>query len=173
MVELNKEIYIGVGANLGDRLENIRRALNELASSNIRVVRTASIYETIPWGFDADTTFYNTVFHCFTSLNPMDLLTTLKIVEKKLGRQKKNNSGYESRTIDLDILLYNDEIFNNDQLTIPHPYLLERQFVTFPLSELTGEQFFNSLNQRIPAILKSKNEDDIPFVVNKPLLINE
>jgi 2-amino-4-hydroxy-6-hydroxymethyldihydropteridine diphosphokinase len=167
------EVFIGVGTNVGNRLENIKNAYDELKAVGIHCEKSASIYESEPWGFEAQTTFYNTVFQCFTTFDPMKLLTTLKNVEKKMGRSNKQQNGYESRIIDLDILLYNDEIFNNALLTIPHAYLLERQFVTLPLHELVEARFFNSLKQQLPSILKSKKEGVEPFVVHKPILINQ
>lgn len=170
--EFDDKVFIGVGTNLGDKLAHIRTAIELLHKYQILVIKTASVYETAPWGFETENKFYNTVFMAVTALHPLELLTTLKNVEKKMGRFEKQTAGYESRVIDLDILLYKDEIFNTNQLQIPHRYLLERQFVTFPLRELCGTHIFNSLGSQIPANLKSNPEGEKPFVVYKPLLIN-
>lgn len=169
----SKAIYLGVGTNIGDRLQHIQDAISHLVDHDIQVIQTASIYESEPWGFEATTSFYNTVFEVSTDLSPEDLLTTLKIVEKKMGRTDKKSTEYESRVIDLDILLYKDEIFNSPQLTIPHPYLLERQFVTHPLHELVDTAFFQSLNQKITPFFGSYEEGQNPFIVHKPLLVNQ
>lgn len=169
----SKSIFIGVGSNLGDRLQNIRQAIYALQELEIQVIQTASIYESEPWGFEANTSFYNTVFEIETNLLPEELLTTLKIVEKKLGRSEKKSTEYESRVIDLDILLYKDQIFNNEKLSIPHAYMLERQFVTIPLHELTHDTFFESLKQKVTPFLEGEEEVSKPFVVYKPLLVNQ
>lgn len=169
----SESIFIGVGTNLGDRLLHIQEAANLLFTHGIKVLKTASIYESEPWGFEASSNFYNTVFEIETKLLPEELLTTLKIVEKKIGRSEKKSTEYESRVIDLDILLYKDQIFNNDKLTIPHRYLLERQFVTLPLIELVGDTFFVSLKQKITPLYEGKETGQKPFVVYKPLLVNQ
>lgn len=169
----SKSIFIGVGSNLGDRLKHIKEVIVELKNFDIAVIQTASIYESEPWGFEATTSFYNTVFEVDTDLSPQELLTTLKIVEKKIGRAEKKSTKYESRVIDLDILLFKDQKINTEKLTIPHRYMLERQFVTYPLSELVSNVFFESLNQKITPVTKSNEQGQKPFVVYKPLLVNE
>ena len=85
----NELIYIGVGTNLGNRLDHIKEALKELKMLNIRVIRTASVYETQSWGFQSDDLFLNTVFECSSPLKPMDCLKALQFVEKKWAGKKK------------------------------------------------------------------------------------
>lgn len=169
----NELIYIGVGTNLGDRLGHIRMAKKELISHGIEVIRTASVYETQPWGFESEDLFFNTVFECRSSMGPLDCLKTLQFVEKKIGRSRTPGSGYESRIIDLDILLFKDQQITLPELTVPHPYISERQFVIIPMNELTGSFPFGSLRTTFSE-LKNKSEDaKNPFVVHYPPLINE
>lgn len=171
--DFNKLIYIGVGTNIGDKLANIRHAIDELNSSGIHVIRTASVYETPPWGFEADEWFLNTVFECTSELIPPDCLKTLQFVEKKMGRERKHGKGYESRIIDLDILLYKDLQINTPELIVPHPYITERQFVISPMFELTQKFFFRSLGHDFEELKNKSENPEIPFVVHNPPLVNE
>ncbi|WP_343635997.1 2-amino-4-hydroxy-6-hydroxymethyldihydropteridine diphosphokinase [Fluviicola sp.] len=166
-------IYIGVGTNLGDRMAHIRQAIEELTLISIDIIRTSSVYETEAWGFESNNLFLNTVFECVSSLNPPDCLKALQLVEKKMGRKKSLNGEYESRIIDLDILLFKDQQIQLPELTIPHPYITERQFVIAPMQELTGSFFFHSLGSDFDELkTKFKNAKN-PFVVYNPPLINQ
>ena len=169
----NEFIYIGVGTNLGNRLEHIKQAIEELKMLNISIIRTASVYETQSWGFQSDDLFLNTVFECSSPLEPMDCLKALQFVEKKMGRKKTLKTGYESRIIDLDILLYKDQQIELPGLIIPHSYITERQFVIIPMHELTGSFFFHSLHTDFKELKNKFENPEFPFVVNNPPLINE
>jgi len=178
MVNENKSdfkdfIYIGVGTNLGDRMANIERAIRELTLIGIAIRRSASIYETQAWGFESEDLFLNTVFECVSNLNPEDCLKATQFVEKKMGRKKTLSEGYESRIIDLDILLYKDEKIQLPNLTIPHPYITERQFVIAPMQELTGAFIFKSLGSDFNKLKNKFEKSDFPFVVHNPPLVNE
>jgi len=169
----NELIYIGVGTNLGDRLENIKLAASELKSLGINIIRTSSVYETQAWGFESETLFLNTVFECITTENPLNCLKAAQFVEKKMGRKKTLKEGYESRIIDLDILLFKDQKIQLPELTIPHPYITERQFVITPMYELTGSFFFHSLGVSFEELKNKFENPDFPFVVYYPPLVNE
>lgn len=166
-------IYIGVGTNLGDRLQNIQTAIKELNTLNITVIRTASIYETEPWGFETSDTFLNTVFECSSSMNAMDCLKALQFVEKKMGREKKLTIGYESRIIDLDILLFKNQQISTSELTIPHAYLTERQFVIIPMQELVESVFFESISTNFTELKNKFKDSKTSFVVYYAPLVNE
>lgn len=171
--DYSRYIYIGVGTNLGDRISNIKRAMEELTLIGIAVQRTASIYETPAWGFESDNLFLNTVFECVSTMDSANCLKATQFVEKKMGRKKSLQEGYESRIIDLDILLFKDQQIRKPELTIPHPYITERQFVITPMHELTGSFFFHSLDTNFEE-LKTKFENvKNPFVVYNPPLVNE
>ena len=169
----NGFIYIGIGTNLGNRLENIKQAARELTALGIDIIRTSSIYETKSWGFESENLFLNAVFECFTTKDPSNCLKATQFVEKKMGRKKTLKTGYESRIIDLDILLFKDQKIQLPELTIPHPYITERQFVITPMHELTGPFFFNSLGGRFVELKNKFENPDFPFVVYYPPLINE
>lgn len=135
-METTQFVYLGIGTNLGDRIAHITSALNELARNGIQTKRCSSIYETAAWGFEAIESFYNCVFECETTLSALQLLQQIKVIETALGRTKKTSIGYESRVIDIDILLYKNEVISTEELIVPHHYLTARNFVLYPLVEL-------------------------------------
>lgn len=128
--------YIGFGANLGDREKNIAGALRLLAESDkIEIEEISSIYETEPVGPVDQPWFLNGVMRIETKLEPVELLRLLKGIEDRLGR--KRGSRWGPRTIDFDILLYDEVVMDTPLLTIPHPELEKRKFVLIPLVEIS------------------------------------
>ena len=127
-------IYLGLGSNLGDRRENIQRALGLLEENNVSVEKISTIIETKPVGGVLQGDFLNAVLKGQTDLSPRDLLALTQAIENKVGREKTVPNG--PRTIDIDILLYADQEINTPELTIPHPRMLERDFVMIPLKEI-------------------------------------
>lgn len=125
--------YLGLGANLGDRSANLRRAVQSLGPEVVLKV-SSSVYETPPWGYADQPAFLNQVVQAETQLPPMELLDHLKRLEASLGRQVTFQ--YGPRLIDLDILLYDQLALDEPGLVIPHPRLAERAFVLVPLSEI-------------------------------------
>jgi 2-amino-4-hydroxy-6-hydroxymethyldihydropteridine diphosphokinase len=127
--------YVGVGSNMGDRLENLSSAVRELArTSGVRCVRSSSVYETAPVGGPEQGDFLNAVVEISTELEPHAVLEALQRIETELGRVRAERFG--PRTIDLDLLLYGDEEIDDPDLTVPHPRMRERAFVVVPLMEL-------------------------------------
>jgi 2-amino-4-hydroxy-6-hydroxymethyldihydropteridine diphosphokinase len=132
--------YVGLGANLGDREETIRRAVDRLAAEpGIDVVALSTLRETDPVGFESQPRFLNGAVAIETQLEPIDLLTFLLGVEKELGRVRQAGVRDGPRTIDLDLLLYGDRVEDRHGLTVPHPRLTERRFALEPLHELDPE----------------------------------
>jgi 2-amino-4-hydroxy-6-hydroxymethyldihydropteridine diphosphokinase len=129
-----KRVFLSLGSNLGDRLDNIRAALEQLRASGIEVCRVSSFYKTEPVGFGPQAWFVNCVAEVRTELMPLRLLKTLKAVERGVGRRSGVSKG--PRLIDIDILLYENLVVRSSALTIPHPRLGERRFVLIPLREL-------------------------------------
>lgn len=129
-------VYLGVGSNLGDRLENINKAISRLKENkDITVEKASSFIETEP--VDASGPKYlNGAIKITTDLPPKNLLTVLQNIEKELGRERPFKNA--PRTIDLDILLYGDEAIDEPDLKIPHPKMFERDFVLKPLMEIEG-----------------------------------
>ena len=129
---------IGIGTNVGDRAENIRNAVEALnLLPDVKVLRCASIYETDPWGYTEQQSFYNTVVEVETTKSPEMLLGACLGIEAGMGRVREFKNG--PRVIDLDLLVF--ENYKNDSLhiTVPHPLIGERDFVLVPLKELYGD----------------------------------
>jgi 2-amino-4-hydroxy-6-hydroxymethyldihydropteridine diphosphokinase len=129
-------VYIGLGTNLGDRLANLDAARQSLPP-NVMLLETSPIYETRPWGFADQPDFLNQVVKAQTELAPLDLLTYLKQWEVRLGRIPTFKNG--PRQVDLDLLFYDDLIFDSPTLTIPHPGIPERAFVLAPLADIAPD----------------------------------
>jgi len=125
--------YLGLGSNLGDRQSNLDRAL-EFLGQRLRVKKISSIYDSEPVGNVEQPRFLNLVCEVATNLPPMALLALGKGIENKLGRWGGPSGA--PRTIDIDILLYGDEVMETPELTIPHPRMAKRAFVLVPLAEI-------------------------------------
>lgn len=131
-------VYVALGSNLGDRLSYIQSAIGLLGESgSCKIATTSKIYETEPWGYAAQGRFLNCVFKLQTVLTPDALLKTLRGIEKKLGRERNIPNG--PRTMDLDILFYDNLVVSADGLVIPHPRLHERMFVMKPLCDIAPD----------------------------------
>jgi len=131
-------VHIGIGSNLGDRLENCQKALELLGVKGGTIRKLSSFYETEPWGVEDQPNFLNAAAEVETFLQAHELLAILKDIEKVIGRVKTIQWG--PRIIDLDILFYGDEVIDSDQLKIPHPLLHERDFVLNPLMEICPDK---------------------------------
>lgn len=132
------KIYIGMGSNLGDRLENLALAACAIAElPDTRICAQSSIYETQPRFYTAQPNFLNACLQLQTRLRPLALLQELQGIEHNLGRTRSIPNG--PRTIDLDILLYGEEVVREDNLQVPHPGLHSRTFVLVPLAEIMRE----------------------------------
>lgn len=129
--------YLSLGSNLGDRRQLLHTAINEIAERVGRVEAISSCIETEPVGFDSVHLFLNMAVRVMTELNPYELLKVLKQLERDLGRTRKSHDGvHYDRTIDIDILLYDNWVVNSEELQIPHPRMWERDFVMRPLKEI-------------------------------------
>ena len=146
-------VFIGIGSNEGDRLAHISRAIKALgAVGGVHVVQMATIIETEPVGGPPQGPYRNTVVELDTVLAPRELLSALKAVEQQLGR-KPGSQRWGPRTIDLDILLYDDQVLKTPTLVIPHPRMHERQFVLEPLAQISPNVVHPLLKQPVSALL--------------------
>jgi 2-amino-4-hydroxy-6-hydroxymethyldihydropteridine diphosphokinase len=132
-----KRIYLSLGSNIGDRAANLRKAVEHLASQDVRVLHLSRIYETEPVDYLDQAWFLNQVVEAETVLFPMQLLTRIGRVERELGRMRTIRKG--PRTIDIDILFYAAAVVETARLEIPHPRIAERRFVLAPLAELAPD----------------------------------
>jgi len=147
--------YLGLGSNLGNRQDNLDRAL-ELLSQRFRVEKVSSVYDSEPVGNTEQPHFLNLVCQVHTKLNPTELLTLVKGIESKLGRiSSKPNT---PRPIDIDILFYGDQVIETSELVIPHPRLAERAFVLIPLDEIAPDLVHPVSGKTIKELLQEVTE---------------
>ncbi len=131
------KLYLGLGSNLGKRAENIRRAVELIGQRIGTVLRTSTVMETEPWGFQSKHRFLNAACLVETNLEPLQCLHETQRIERLLGRRYKSKDGkYYDRTIDIDLLLYDDVQMQTPELTLPHPHIQARDFVRIPLEEI-------------------------------------
>lgn len=132
---MKNTVFIGLGSNIGDRYQYLVRAVALIANSPfLELVNTSSVYETDPVGYEDQDLFLNMVIEVKTTLSAEQILANCMRIEQELGRKREIKWG--PRTIDLDILLYNQENIETEELVVPHPRMLERAFVMVPLLEI-------------------------------------
>jgi deoxyguanosine kinase len=131
-----KELILLLGSNINDKKNNLIVALNKLSEVFGNIKKNSHIYETEPWGYKDDNTYYNLAVVFETDLSPLEALYACKGIEIFMGRRKKTENKYESRIIDIDIITYGDTIYNNGILNIPHMKIQDRRFVLEPLCEI-------------------------------------
>ena len=128
--------YLGLGTNIGNKRRNLITAAALLAERVGDVLALSGFYETEPWGFESNNWFLNAAVKLNTDYSPQELLVVTQQIEKELGRTEKSNGTYHDRVIDIDILLYDDEVLQTPELVLPHPLMHERKFVMEPLAEI-------------------------------------
>lgn len=130
-------VYLGIGTNEGNRAANISRAIALIADNVGKVTKQSTVIETEPWGFESANAFLNCALCVDTQLEPLDLLEATQQIERQMGRKEKSTDGtYHDRIIDIDILLYDDINICAGRLIVPHPLMLQRDFVMIPLREI-------------------------------------
>ncbi|MHA1539344.1 MAG: 2-amino-4-hydroxy-6-hydroxymethyldihydropteridine diphosphokinase [Alphaproteobacteria bacterium] len=147
----SNNIYLALGSNLGDREKNLKEAAR-LLSEKVHIVKSSKAYETDPVGYTDQGKFLNSVLHIETPLSPESLLIFTQEIEHKLGRERSFQ--YAPRTLDIDILFFNDLILKTKNLEIPHPFLHERLFVLEPFMDLNPAFIHPVLNKSIETLFK-------------------
>lgn len=148
-----KTVYLALGSNVGDREQNLARALEGLQQAGVRVNVRSSIYETEPQDVLEQPWFLNMAVECETELFPLRLLSVSQEIERSLGRQRRVRSG--PRTIDIDVLLIGEALMETQELTIPHPRMNERRFVLEPLVEIAPELRDPKTGERFAELLRT------------------
>lgn len=152
-------VYIGIGSNVGDREKNIREAVGKVdAPEDTRLVEVSKIYETEPVGYVDQDRFLNAVCKIQTLASPENLVSRLQEIEKSLKRER--NIRWGPRTIDLDVLFYDDLVTDNEKIIIPHPRLHERLFVLKPLCDISPYLVHPILKERCYTIMESLENDE-------------
>ncbi len=154
---VKQEIYIGLGSNLGDRLANIRKAVELMKKEEIEILKESSIYETEPVGYKQQGWFLNSVVQGRTESSPEKLWETLEKIEKLMGREREIKWG--PRIIDLDVLFYGDKVLNSKKLQIPHSELHKRKFVLVPLEEIAPQLVHPVLKKTISRLLRDLKDN--------------
>ena len=150
-------VYLGIGSNLGSRINNIEKAKSLLFENNIIFVSISSYYETLSWPNPSNPKFINIVLKIKTPLNPIELLNTCKSIEVKLGRKKSPKNS--PRECDIDLIDYNGSI-QQDGLVLPHKMMHKRNFVLFPLFEIEKEWVHPIMKTSIKKLILSLPDSD-------------
>jgi len=135
----HSRVIAGLGSNLGDRFASLSRALDMIREEAGEVIASSSVWESEPWGFDADDQFLNMVVVIDTEKQPRQLMQLFRSIEGRMGRRRSGRGRYESRIIDLDILLWEDRVISTPNLEIPHTKIADRRFVLEPLHEVAPD----------------------------------
>jgi deoxyguanosine kinase len=167
-MKAQNQIIVSIGSNQGNRLDNLLTAIDLIHQEVATVIKVSAIYETPAWGFESDA-FYNAAILLHSTKNPQKLLNQLLKVEKQLGRIRTNEKGYQARTIDLDIIAYNDEIISTENLQVPHPQMQHRKFVLLPLRDLDNQWQHPKLHLSVTELLATTTDESQCEVVQKLL----
>ena len=133
-------VFLSLGSNLGDRLGYVQQAASILGTTNnIQIVSSSSFYETEPWQMDTPNWFINAIVQISTSLSPEELLIVINRIESQLGRERSGKREYSDRTIDIDIIFYDDKIINTEKLIIPHIFFHKRACLLVPMLEIAQD----------------------------------
>ena len=133
------QLYLGLGSNLGDKIENIEQALVLIHAEIGVITKKSTYYFSQPQGFISENDFVNLVIMVETDRTPFDVLAEIERIEKVVGRTSKSNGFFQDRLIDIDILYYNNEKIRTEFLVIPHPFIFQRDFVHVPLMEILDD----------------------------------
>lgn len=149
-------LYLSLGSNLGDKAANLARAIEMIEARVGCVTLKSGVIETEPWGFESGNSFLNQAIGVETRLPAMEVLDITQQIERDMGRSEKSGNGtYSDRLIDIDLLLYDEQIVRNERLTIPHPLIPRRRFVLEPLAEIAPDLMHPLLHKTIKELLMS------------------
>ncbi len=160
------QVILSLGSNLGNRLENIRLAVDALHRTIATVVNISALYETPSWGFQGEP-FFNCALVLQTTKKAEQILEEVLQLETRLGRTRNNEDGYESRIIDIDVIAYNEDIINTAKLKIPHPHMQNRKFVLLPMRDLNLDWRHPILQKYLPELVQLAEDKSQCKVIQK------
>ncbi|MEA3495109.1 MAG: 2-amino-4-hydroxy-6-hydroxymethyldihydropteridine diphosphokinase [Bacteroidota bacterium] len=166
---LNK-VYLSLGTNLGNRFSNLEKAIPLINEQIGKILLTSRIYKTDPWGKTDQPEFLNQALFVETKLSPQELLKRLNEIENKAGRVRYEKWG--ERILDIDILFFNEQIINTENLIIPHTNIQNRKFVLLPLSEISNGFVHPLLKKEISELLEECTDNLSVNIVDKKLIKN-
>lgn len=146
--------FLCLGGNIGDRLANLNEAKRQLEILGSKILNQSSIYQTKAWGVDMAPDYYNQCIQISTNLGAFELMKVLLGIEESLGRVRANNRN-ASRTMDMDILFFNDDQINTPELEVPHPRLQLRNFVLVPMAEIAPKLMHPKLRKTIQQLMNA------------------
>ncbi|OXA99326.1 2-amino-4-hydroxy-6-hydroxymethyldihydropteridine diphosphokinase [Flavobacterium oncorhynchi] len=158
------QVVLSIGSNQGNRLENIESCINLIHQEVGTVIKVSKLYETPAWGFESDA-FYNCALLLHTASSAQKILNQVLKVEKQLGRIRSNKEGYQSRIIDVDLIIYDDEIIESEKLQVPHPLMQNRNFVLLPISDLKLDWKHPVFQKSISELIAVSPDDSVCTVV--------
>nr|WP_299488436.1 2-amino-4-hydroxy-6-hydroxymethyldihydropteridine diphosphokinase [uncultured Allomuricauda sp.] len=148
-----QQAYLSLGSNMGNRFLTLQNALFSIQEKAGKILAVSAVYENPAVGFDGDD-FLNVCIAVETELVPSKLLETILQIERDFGRERSEHDGYQSRTLDIDIILYGNDTVNSDELTVPHPKMVDRNFVLRPLADIAPQYYHPILNKDIRNLLQ-------------------
>ena len=153
------KVYLSLGTNIGNKEENLTRAIELLSLALGKCLAVSTYHETTPWGFDSKNSFLNCAAVFNTETTALQLLDITENIERELGRTTKSTNGnYSDRIIDIDILLCDGEVIETPRLTVPHPLMHKRTFVLAPLAEIAPDAIHPTSGKSISELLAECNE---------------
>ncbi|OOV20067.1 2-amino-4-hydroxy-6-hydroxymethyldihydropteridine diphosphokinase [Flavobacterium sp. LM4] len=158
------QVILSIGSNQGNRLENIESCIDLIHQEVGTVIRVSKLYETPAWGFESDA-FYNCALILQSSSSAQKILSQVLKVEKQLGRIRSDQQGYQSRIIDIDLIVFEDEIIESDKLQVPHPLMQNRNFVLLPMQDLKLNWKHPVLHKTVSELIAITPDDSICTVV--------
>lgn len=158
------QVVLSIGSNQGNRLENIQSCIDLIHQEVGTVIKVSKLYETPAWGFESDA-FYNCALLLHTASSAQKILNQVLKVEKQLGRIRSNKEGYQSRIIDVDLIIYDDEIIESEKLQVPHPLMQNRNFVLLPISDLKLDWKHPVFQKSISELIAVSPDDSVCTVV--------
>ncbi|WP_064965662.1 2-amino-4-hydroxy-6-hydroxymethyldihydropteridine diphosphokinase [Tenacibaculum ovolyticum] len=168
-MKIQRTTYFSLGTNEGDKLSNLQEAINLIYQEIGVILKIASVYETPSFGFTGNN-FYNTCIKVSTHLPPEQLISKLLSIEKKIGRIRTNSNEYTNRVIDIDVLLFDDEVIFSENLIVPHPRMLDRKFVLVPLTEIAKKTVHPIERKPLSVCLNNCSDDSIISALEKQLV---
>lgn len=175
-MQILRTTYLSLGSNLGNKLNNLQRAVDLIAENIGFVTKISSVYQSDSWGFEGEE-FYNICIQVSTGLNLENLLKNIHQIENILGRDRLPSGGYKNRTIDIDILLFDSEIVFSKELNIPHKEMLNRKFVMVPLAEIAPNVIHPIEKKRIQVCLDNCTDNNTVtntyLKLDRPISITE